>query len=208
MKTASNRVRVRPLLVAVGLFVWADVHAPAGRAGGQSLRESLLAQMAAHEAMPWSMARPLAWSDFRGAPVLTGQEGARTAYGLFYAVRCVKREFEYRVVAAFLPKDSWVKPAVVVDPAESRRTLGHEQTHFDLAEIYARRMRETFSLLPNPCGRPEAELDSLAERFVRAEDAMQRTYDAETRHGLSAADQTRWDEQVARDLAALRKYIQ
>lgn len=176
--------------------------------GPLPLHEELRAQMAPHDAMPWSRGRPLTWADFLGAPRTEGQEGARTAYGLFYAVRCVGKEFDYRVVAAFLPKQSWVKPGVVGDPAESRRVLGHEQTHFDLTEVHARRMREAFALLPSACARTESELDLMAEQFVRDEDAAQRKYDAETDHGLTLTEQTRWDENVAQRLALLRRHMQ
>lgn len=172
------------------------------------LGDAVRAQMAPHSAVAWSRGRPLTWGDFLASPRIEGQEGARTAYGLFYAVRCVGREFDYRVVAAFLPKQSWVKPGVVGDPAESLRVLGHEQTHFDLTEVYARRMREAFSGLPSACAKPEGELDRLAEQFVRDEGVAQRKYDAETDHGLTLAEQTRWDEDVSTRLIALRRYVQ
>jgi hypothetical protein len=173
-----------------------------------SLNEELRAQMAPHDAVVWSRGRPLTWTDFLASPRMEGQVGARTGYGLFYAVRCVGKEFDFRVVAAFLPKQSWVKPNVVGDPSESRRVLGHEQTHFDLTEVYARGMREAFSGLPSACAKAESDLARVAEQFVREESQAQRKYDAETDHGLTLAEQVRWDEHVAERLASLRRYIQ
>jgi hypothetical protein len=173
-----------------------------------SLSEAIRAQMAPHDAVAWSRNRLLGWTDFLASPRIEGQEGARTAYGLFYAVRCAGKEFDYRVVAAFLPKQSWVKPGVVRDPAESRRVLGHEQTHFDLTEVYARGMRQAYSALPKACAMAESDLARVAEQFVRDESAAQRKYDAETDHGLTLAEQVRWDEDVAARLASLRRYMQ
>jgi hypothetical protein len=43
---------------------------------------------------------------------------------------------------------------------------------------------------------------------VRDESAAQRKYDAETDHGLTLAEQVRWDEDVAARLASLRRYMQ
>ncbi|HJS42263.1 MAG TPA: hypothetical protein VJ755_02215 [Gemmatimonadales bacterium] len=36
---------------------------------------------------------------------------------------------EFRVIAAFRPRQSWVKAAIVNDSAQSRSAPGHEQTH-------------------------------------------------------------------------------
>ena len=67
-----------------------------------------------------------------------------------------------------------------LESGESARILRHEQTHFDLTEVYARRMRRFFEELYNPCGRPEEELPDVGERFVREEADAQRRYDNET----------------------------
>jgi hypothetical protein len=163
-------------------------------------------QMAAHDAVAWSAARPLTWTDFRGAPPSGGTEGAQTAYSLFYGLRCTRDLFQFQVTAGFLPRTSWVKPAVLASADESRRTLAHEQTHFDLSEVYARRMRKHFADLFRPCDQPLDQWRAVAQQYIRDETSAQGRYDNETRHGLVAARQQAWSLDVAEQLRLLAAF--
>jgi hypothetical protein len=162
------------------------------------------ASMGAVSAFAWSMTHRLAWSDFRGpVPPAGSDEGAETVYSLFYGVRCTGKVFEFRVTAGFLPGRSWVRPAVKADPRLSSRTLHHEQSHFDLTEVYARRMRQYFGTLAEPCTRANDDLDAMATRFVNDERTEQARYDEETGHGLEPVRQEAWDRRIASDLKSL-----
>ncbi len=86
------------------------------------------------------------------------------------------------------------------DSAQNRSALGHEQTHFDLAEVHVRRMRQSFNALPDACRKTNRELTALAQRLLQEEKAEQQRYDAETGHGLRAAPQATWSREVARRL--------
>lgn len=169
---------------------------PASPALDDLLREDLKAD----SAFPWSAARRLVWRDFRGQPPRSGDEVAKTAYALFYAWKCRGEAFDFRVVAAFRPRQSWVKAALMNDTAQSRGTLGHEQTHFDLTELHARKMRQYFNGLPDACRKTDRELTALARQLLEEEKAEQQRYDAETEHGLRAAAQATWSREVARRL--------
>jgi hypothetical protein len=155
--------------------------------------------MAADRAFGWSTRR-LTWDDFQGDPPADGSEGAVTAYTLYSAWKCRGDAFEFRVVAGFRPRQSWVKAIVLRDSVQRRTVLVHEQTHFDLAEVHARLMRRTFRELERPCRQSDGELSALAQRLGQAEKAEQRRYDAETKHGLSASQQAAWSGAVARRL--------
>jgi hypothetical protein len=152
-------------------------------------------------AFPWSAARRLTWSDFQGSPPAEGLEVAKSAYTLYYVWRCRGEVLEFRAIAGFRPRQSWVKAIVLHDTTQRRTILGHEQTHFDLAEVHARNMRRAFEGLAAPCRKTDAELSALARRLAQGEKAEQRRYDAETNHGLLAAQQAAWSAVVARRLA-------
>jgi len=200
---------VRSLLSAV-LLLGAAACMPAGSHValplGQSLDQDIRTAMAHDDAMAWSAVRPLAWSDFRGTAPVSGQEGALTAYSIFYGVRCVRETFAARVTAAFLPRQSWVRPEVLADAGLKVRTLRHEQTHFNLTEVHARRMRRYFAELYNPCGQTDSQLQTSAEEFVHEEVADQAKYDGETSHGLNRPRQAAWDRDVDQMLASLDRY--
>ena len=168
----------------------------------------LAEDMLAEQAMPWTAARRLVWNDFRGKPPSGGPEGARTAYGLYYAWFCRGETFGFRVTAALHPHRSWVKSIVVSSPHENPRVLQHEQTHFDLTEVFARRMRQRFDTLTGACAKPDGALKAMAQRLVDEEKAMQQRYDRETKHGLIADKQAAWSADAARMLAASRRYAQ
>jgi predicted secreted Zn-dependent protease len=104
------------------------------------------------------------------------------------------------VIAGFRPRQSWVKALVLNDSTQRGTLLRHEQTHFDLAEVHARRMRRAFEDLARPCAKTDAELSALAPRLAQEEKAEQRRYDAETDHGLLADQQAAWSRDVARRL--------
>ena len=182
------------------------VSSPKAKAPEVTLTQSIDTQIAKQEAFPWSLKRPLVWGDFKGEPPRSGSAAAETAYTLLYGARCTGQAFEFRVIAAFRPKESWVRPAILKRPADSARALKHEQTHFDLAEVHARRMRRHFAELIAPCRVSTDDLSQIAERMVREENAAQEKYDADTDHSRVPAEQARWDKEVATQLSALVKY--
>ncbi|HWC74946.1 MAG TPA: DUF922 domain-containing protein [Gemmatimonadales bacterium] len=153
-------------------------------------------------AFPWSPTRRLTWGDFRGRPPSSGEEVAKTAYALFYAWKCSGSAgpFDFRVITAFRPRQSWVKALVLRDTVLRRSALAHEQTHFDLAEVHARRMRRYFGALASACRRTDQQLTDLAGQLINEEKAEQQRYDAETDHGLRRDRQAAWTAEVARRL--------
>jgi hypothetical protein len=155
-------------------------------------------QVADRQGVPWATDRRLQLTDFRGTPPRDpGQEAARIAYGIFDGARCTGPRFEYHVVAAMLPDQSWIAPAIRASATETARALAHEQTHFDLTEVHARRIRRHLANLTNPCMRTQDELQASIERFLREEAAEQTRYDQETRNGRDGSRQAAWDRDVA-----------
>jgi len=192
--------------VAIGTIAAACGPVSVSQPPAMTLAQSIDAQVARNEAVPWSAKRPLVWADFRATPPATSSAAAETAYTLFHGARCTRSRFEFLVVAAFRPKASWVRPAVLKVPADSARALRHEQTHFDIAELHARRMRRYFAEMLSPCQASTEQIQSLADRFIRDERATQERYDAETNHSREAARQSSWDKDVASQLQALSRF--
>lgn len=157
-------------------------------------------------AIVWSAPRRLTWSDFAGEPDSGSGAAALTTYLLSWQAGCDRDGFSFRVASAFLPDQSWVKPAVLERPAESRRALGHEQTHFDISEVQARKMRRALSRLVTPCTLTEEQLAAAIDPIVREDADLQGRYDRETDHGLDVPQQVRWDDDVRRELEALGRY--
>lgn len=182
---------------------------PAASAASSSALDKAMAEdLAADRALPWSATWRLTWSNFQGSPPQSSNEGARTWYALYYAWSCKGDVFSFRVVAGFHPTRSWVKPAVVKHPLENPRVLRHEQTHFDITEVFARRLRRELGAVRSPCHKSDAELKSIARRLVEEERQTQRRYDQESNHGLITNRQSDWNYDVANMLKEVERYAQ
>jgi len=191
------------LALAAGCATASSRHA----AAEPTLAQTITAQLAKEDGIPWSDKRPLTWADFKGpAPSGSGVVAAETAYTIIHGFRCIGSKFDYRVVAAFRPRDSWVRPALLRTPADSARALRHEQTHFDVSEVHARRLRRYLAEVMAPCYIPTGDLSSMASRIERDEKAAQELYDRETDHGRAPTVQARWDKDIDSQLLALGKF--
>ena len=195
-------------MAALCLLASAACKSDPARPGALSLSDTVERALVAEGAIPWDADRPLEWTVYKGRdPADAGQEAASTAYDLVHGMRCTGQRFEFVVIAALQPGESWVRPAVVADPAESQRMLQHERTHFDLTEVHARRMRRYFSELVHPCTRPQEELQSTLTHFIDQEAEAQARYDRETSYGRLPERQDAWNGDVSRLLSSFAAYM-
>lgn len=202
-------VEIRPAwLLASFLLAGCASAPPSAPVAIRPAAQSPSGASAATGEIPWSVDRRLRWSDFLGPPPAESAEAARTVYLLSYESRCRGQEFQFSVAALFLPQQSWVRPRVLASADAGARVLGHEQTHFDLTEVYARRMRKFFAELYNPCGLVEEGVRESVDRFVRDEAQAQARYDKETRYGLDVGRQQQWDREVSEMLVALTAFAE
>jgi len=152
----------------------------------------------------WSREIPLVWADFEGKPPVRAAEASGSCVGFAVLWECPGGELTFEVKATFDPAESWVKPG-----AQDPGLLRHEQLHFDLTELFARRLRKRFTDLRDPCKNPRDTrqvLDrAVADTYGEWQEAQSR-YDAETRSGTDAATQRVWERKTGQDLEALEAF--
>lgn len=102
------------------------------------------------------------------------------------------------VINTMEPSLSWVVPG-----KECATTLNHEQRHFDLNEVYRRKLDLSLSRLTATGASAEItkkllkeRIDATANQVLDALQAMQSRYDRETAHGMNSAEQSRWDGMI------------
>ncbi len=147
------------------------------------------------EEITWSGDRRLSWDDFKGIPSGGGFTGA-TTYSTIKATPKVEGYFNSRVAvevkAVFRCDKSWAKEKA----KESAYLLNHEQRHFDIAEMYARKIKQAlapYRITPRNYDQIKAEvIEQLFQEYVDYDKA----YDHETVHGLKAGVQREWDERI------------
>ncbi len=114
-----------------------------------------------------------------------------TAYTIQARASCRADRQAYGVAVLFLPAQSWIKP-----DQRSPRILTHEQGHFDLGEVSARRLRAALAELDAPCGAGDTVFRKVVEEFQQRDAKLQRSYDRQTMYGVSAGPQRQWDARI------------
>lgn len=155
--------------------------------------------------LAWSASRPLMLADFRGRPAPGQPHAALTSSNINSGISCQGNVFTGTARASFDPATSWVRDPAHLTPA----LLRHEQLHFDIAEVHARRLRQQLRTLRLPCS------DALGPAFRKLSEAgyaawqeAEDTYDRETNHGLLAAPQAAWEARVRQQLAELDAFAE
>ena len=100
--------------------------------------------VSAQEKLAWNENRQLAWDDFQSKDIPISSKAAATTFcGISYLLNSSTKKFTARQVkieAFFVPSKSWAHKDHKTD-----FVLMHEQSHFDIAELFARRFRKLIS---------------------------------------------------------------
>lgn len=99
----------------------------------------------------------------------------------------------------FVPKGSWVKTEHTNDSV----LLKHEQGHFNLSEIYARKLATAFSSF-HFTNNYKQEIKQVATRVLNEQNKHQKQYDEETNYGENHIIQKIWNEKFENNLHALK----
>ena len=150
------------------------------------------------EKFHWDENRPLSWTDFQGRPEGPGDFVASTNSGISLSYSIGKREsrftFEYSVHSNFYPKESWYRPE-----SASEYILKHEQTHFDISELHARKLRKALAEL-RVTPRVKEDADEIYRQTERDRRAMQQAYDDDSDHSKIRDSEMQWRLFVASEL--------
>jgi hypothetical protein len=150
--------------------------------------------------LEWNSARKLRWDDFSGEADATSSFKAFTKSKINMSWWCDGGIFTFEATARFDKGSSWKKDIL------SDKLLAHEQLHFDLAELYARKMRKHFRNLENACDLSTDELKAHASQLQSEWEQREKQYDNETEHSKNQDEQLRWEAMIAQELRALAKY--
>ena len=152
----------------------------------------------------WSANRPLTVADFKGRAKPGELHAALTSANINTGASCHGNLFMGTARASFDPASSWVRDATRMTPA----LLRHEQLHFDIAEVYARRLRQQLGAMRVPCDKLGSAFDQVSKAvyatWAQAEDA----YDRDTNHGLQHEQQARWEALVKQQLLELADFAE
>ena len=149
-------------------------------------------------AFAWEAGSQLTWADFRGVPPGDKTVAATTASGISYSFKTRglpgQYTLDYEVIAYFYPEKSWYHPEL-----SDAVVLMHEQLHFDITELFARKMHKilsgrTFS------GNVRGEVRQIFSKINKELKAFQDRYDLETDFSRNWEAQEQWNKRIAKRL--------
>lgn len=139
------------------------------------------------------------WSDYKGKPKNNGMV-AETSTIIEISFGVKNGVVFTKVNCAFLPLNSWVH-----DKQKSDYILKHELLHFDITELYARKLRKRFaSEIKTEKDYPK--INKIYREIISEWQNKQQQYDGETNHSINKDAQILWNEEIANELELMLDY--
>ena len=135
------------------------------------------------EEVEWSPNFRFTWADFKGPAPVNSSAAATTASGI-----------SYNFSTSYENNELKVEYAVCNDV-----TLMHEQLHFDITELYARKMRKQLAETKFTENVKE-EVRKIYKTTLRQLNDFQNKYDSETNYSRNLIVQERWGNEIETSL--------
>lgn len=141
----------------------------------------------------WQEDRKLTWDDFKAEPIKMGNTAAMTTTHLGFGYNVSNGIVTYKIDCRFEKKKSW-------GLVKNEWILKHEQGHFDIAEIFARRLHQATSEYTFNKNSFQKDLDAIYRSIVSDKEDFQQLYDHETDHSRNKNKQQEWMKKIENEL--------
>lgn len=137
----------------------------------------------------WKYERPLTWEDFLCEPLRNTDAVASTSTSLGISYKITNGKFIYDLDCSFSKSRSWglLKTSYI---------LAHEQGHFDITEIYTRKLHQRLQQYQFNRKTFKHDLTVIYEKIVKEKEAFQNRYDTETSHSRLKGKQNEWLDKI------------
>ena len=148
--------------------------------------------------IPWNDDRKLSWDDFKMASPSNTRDAALTTTFIGFSFSRNREGIKFDIECKFQKSRSWVR-------VNNEYILKHEQGHFDIAEIFARKLnKEVTTFLAK--SKQHEELNKIYTKVMTEKRDMQELYDDETNHSILKGKQAAWDKKIEDMLEELKEY--
>jgi hypothetical protein len=147
----------------------------------------------------WSSAKRLTWDDYLAKPSSLSDAAAitSTALGIEYHIR--NALLTYKITCRFSKTRSWGK-------YKTNYILQHEQGHFDITEIFARKLAmEIKEYRFNP-RKYQDDLGKIYKRVMNEKEEYQNKYDTETDYSRDKEKQAEWLKKINDELEEMDEF--
>lgn len=149
-----------------------------------------LAQSGKEEMLDWREDRKLTWADYKASPERDSDAAASTTTYLLIDYYISRNNFSYKIESRFSKSRSW-------GLHRTDYILAHEQGHFDIAEVFARKLNKRMSEYRFNLRTYEKDLRQIYEEVTNEKLEMQNRYDRETNHSINKVQQAAWLKKIA-----------
>lgn len=142
------------------------------------------------------------WKNFKGKANKLSSYQALSYTGIELSMSTAPEGLIIHVYTVFNPRKSWTKDK------KSDYLLQHEQLHFDITELYARKFRKALKEHKFKAFGAEQfkEVQRLYKIYYTELEKFQSLYDKESDHSKNKAQEAQWQARVYQELLDLQAY--
>ncbi|MFK7811738.1 MAG: DUF922 domain-containing protein [Maribacter sp.] len=148
-----------------------------------------------YDVISWSANSRLNWKNFQGKVPLSARAAATTASGITYRFSTSgtkeNMEVDFKIDTFFYPTKSWYQPELC-----DALILSHEQLHFDISELFARKMKKRLHQETFTHRNVKAKVKTIYREIMKELDAFQDQYDSETNFSRDREQQLIWNKKI------------
>ena len=147
----------------------------------------------------WQSAHRLSWEDFKGNPPADAKHAALTSSGILINFTYNDKSLSFDVTCNFDKIKSWVR-------VKNDHILAHEQGHFDITEIHARKLYRNLKAYRFRQASVSKDIHEIYQNVVNDLQLMQTEYDRETDHSRNFFQQKNWLVKIQNGLTFYKDY--
>ena len=158
-----------------------------------------LSQNANEELLNWNTGKRLDWEDYKSRPDARSDAAASTStyLGINYSIS--GSSFSYKITCSFSKNKSWGR-------YKTEYILSHEQGHFDITEIFARKLNKKISEYRFDRASYQADLQKIYQNILDEKEQFQNQYDEETDFSRNKEKQAEWLIKISKILDELKNF--
>jgi Bacterial protein of unknown function (DUF922) len=142
-----------------------------------------------NDLIPWTSYRKLTWDDYLCEPQRGTDAVASTSTSLGLSYQIKDSRLSFHILCGFSKTKSW-------GLLKTDYILAHEQGHFDITEIYARKLNEALQNYHFSPRTFKRDINEIYNSIVKEKEDVQDAYDGETDHSRNRHVQSEWLDKI------------
>lgn len=150
----------------------------------------------------WAETRPLSWKDYTYKHVKKEGFSGLAMTTVLHSVRggMIDKKPYFEVNVLFVKEDSWTSDTTSI------ALFSHEKLHFDIAELYARKIRKKIAEISAAGEMEISKYQKWVKEYLKEFKRFAKRYDEETDNGMMEKEQGKWEILIAVELDRLKAY--